>query len=170
MCSSKPSDSLFADHCHACNFVCAGMDHRQSLVLGNSLSSICSLASLGLANDLEWASSFVESIGGYGSSSDGQLSIRIVLSINWFSFLFEAIGGNSLMAWGQTWLVIAHLVWAGVGMALLARRLGLNPLAQAVSGLSFELSGYLVARVGFLQYQCFCSMVPMDSFSWFQFG
>jgi hypothetical protein len=54
------------------------------------------------------------------------------------------------IAWGQTLLVLLHLIWAGFGMALLARSLGLGTFAQAISGIAYAMSGYLVARSGFL--------------------
>lgn len=45
-------------------------------------------------------------------------------------------------------------------MAILARRLGLNELAQCVSGMAFALSGYLVARSGFLSINATVAWVP----------
>ncbi len=45
------------------------------------------------------------------------------------------------VAWGQTVLVMLHLMLAAIGMALLARQLSLNRFAQAISGLAFGLSG-----------------------------
>jgi hypothetical protein len=64
------------------------------------------------------------------------------------------------VAWGQGLLVALHLIWAGIGMALLARRLGLGHLAQSIAGLSFSLSGYLVARAGFLSIINAAAWVP----------
>ena len=52
--------------------------------------------------------------------------------------------------YGQGVLVTLHLIWAGMGMALLVRRLGLGSLSQVIAGLSFSLSGYLVARTWFI--------------------
>lgn len=79
---------------------------------------------------------------------------------NWIYFLLAAFGGTELLAWGQGWLVAAHLVWASLGMGLLARRLGLGVLAQTVSGLAFGLSGYLVARAGFLSINATAAWMP----------
>ena len=78
----------------------------------------------------------------------------------WFYFLLNAIGDAPLMAWGQALVVGFHLVWAGVGMALLARRLGLGALAQAVSGLAFGFSGYLVGRANFLSINATVAWLP----------
>jgi hypothetical protein len=79
---------------------------------------------------------------------------------NWIYILLGAIGGTELIAWGQTLLVVIHLCWAGLGMALLARRLSLNLLAQVVCGLSFSLSGYLVTRAGFLSINAATAWLP----------
>jgi hypothetical protein len=63
-------------------------------------------------------------------------------------------------AWGHGLLVTLHLVWAGFGMIVLARRFGLGPLAQSIAGLSFGLSGYLVARSGFLSINAAAAWLP----------
>jgi Bacterial membrane protein YfhO len=79
---------------------------------------------------------------------------------NWLVLVLEALGGVGWAAWGQTLLVAIHLAWAGIGMAMLARRLGLNSLAQAVCGLAYGLSAYLVARSGFLSINAAAAWVP----------
>ena len=63
-------------------------------------------------------------------------------------------------AWGHGLLVLLHLAWAGAGMVVLARRLGLSALAQAVAGVAFGLSGYLVARAGFLSINAAAAWLP----------
>lgn len=63
-------------------------------------------------------------------------------------------------AWGHGLLVALHLVWAGIGMVLFTRHLGLGSLAQSVSGLAFSLSGYLVARGGFLSINAAAAWLP----------
>lgn len=72
---------------------------------------------------------------------------------NWILLLLD-------VAWGQTVLVALHLMFAGIGMALLARQLGLNRLAQAIAGLAFGMSGYLVARAGFLSINAAAAWLP----------
>ena len=72
---------------------------------------------------------------------------------------------NALLAltgvgWGQGLLVLLHLAWAGAGMVVLGRRLGLNPLAQAVAGMAFGLSGALVARACFLSINAAAAWLP----------
>lgn len=79
---------------------------------------------------------------------------------NWILFIMDSIGGVGWAAWGQAILVWAHLAFAGVGMAYLGRRIGLGTLAQTVSGLAFGLSGYLVARSGFLSINAAAAWLP----------
>ena len=64
------------------------------------------------------------------------------------------------VAWGQTLLVLLHLIWAGIGMALLARSLGMGTFAQAISGIAYAMSGYLVARAGFLSINATAAWLP----------
>ncbi|MGH2606370.1 MAG: hypothetical protein ACRDG5_07230, partial [Anaerolineales bacterium] len=63
-------------------------------------------------------------------------------------------------AWGHGLLVFLHLVFAGAGMVVLARRLGLGTSGQMVSAIAFSLSGYLVARAGFLSMNAALAWVP----------
>jgi hypothetical protein len=79
---------------------------------------------------------------------------------NWIYFLLDAVGGAPGMAWGQAILVAVHLAWAGLGMVYLTRRIGLGELAQTVSGLAYGLSGYLVARSGFLSINAAAAWTP----------
>jgi len=79
---------------------------------------------------------------------------------NWVYFLLHAIGGGAWLAWGQALLVALHLVWSGLGMVSLARRLGLSYLAQAIAGLAFGLSAYLVSRAGFLSINAAAAWTP----------
>lgn len=78
----------------------------------------------------------------------------------WFHFLTYLFGGVGLMAWGQALVVVFHFIVAGVGMVELTRRLGLNRLAQTVSGLAFSLSGYLVARAWFASINAAVAWLP----------
>lgn len=64
------------------------------------------------------------------------------------------------VAWGQTLLVLLHLVLAAAGMALLTRQVGLGRVAQSVSGLSYALSGYLITRAGFLSINAASAWLP----------
>ncbi len=64
------------------------------------------------------------------------------------------------MAWGMAVIAACHLAWAGIGMALLSRKLGWGALSQAVTGLAFGLSGYLVARLGFFSINATSAWLP----------
>jgi hypothetical protein len=61
---------------------------------------------------------------------------------NWFHLVLEPARSMSL-------LMVAHVLWAGLGMWLYARVIDLRPLARLISALSFALSGFLVSRLGF---------------------
>ncbi|MBN1317951.1 MAG: YfhO family protein [Anaerolineales bacterium] len=61
---------------------------------------------------------------------------------NWLIFMFQP-------ARAMSWLMVLHVVWAGLGTWLYTRQLGLRPFARLVSALSFMFSGYLVSRLGF---------------------
>ncbi len=78
----------------------------------------------------------------------------------WICFLLAAIGGVSLLAWGQALLLAAHLAWAGLGMSRLVRRLGHGMIAQTVAGLAFGMGGYLVARAHFLSINAAVAWLP----------
>ncbi|MBN1437904.1 MAG: YfhO family protein [Anaerolineales bacterium] len=62
--------------------------------------------------------------------------------------------------YGQGLLMVAHLLWAGIGMAKLSRRLGIGLLGQAASGLAFMLSGYLASRAWFLSINASVAWLP----------
>ncbi len=64
------------------------------------------------------------------------------------------------MAWFQAVMVLLHLVWGSLGMALLIRQLRLGLLAQVIAGLAFGLSGYLVSRAGFLSINAAVAWMP----------
>jgi Predicted membrane protein len=57
---------------------------------------------------------------------------------NWLTLLAPPAWVASLL----TWLDFAHLVWGGVGMFLLARRLVRSPVAACVAALAWSLAGY----------------------------
>ncbi len=72
------------------------------------------------------------------------------------NFLLALIGP----ARGHGLLVALHLIWAGFGAIVLVRRLRFSPLSQTVAGLAFGLSGYLVARAGFLSINATAAWLP----------
>lgn len=60
----------------------------------------------------------------------------------------------------ETLLVLLHLIWAGLGMIALIRSMSARPMAQAVGGVAFSMSGYLVARSGFLSINATMAWMP----------
>lgn len=72
---------------------------------------------------------------------------------NWFLLIVP-------VEYGQGVLMVAHLLWAGVGMVKLSRSLGIGRLGQAVAGLAFMLSGYLAARAWFLTINASVAWLP----------
>jgi Bacterial membrane protein YfhO len=72
---------------------------------------------------------------------------------NWLLLVVPVATGHAL-------LIVAHWVLAGAGMGRLARRLGLGPFAQCVAALAFALSGYAVARAGFLSVNAALAWLP----------
>ena len=99
-------------------------------------------------------------LSGMGAPLLANYQSALLYPPNWLYFLLAAIGGVPLMAWGQALLVVLHLAWAGAGMVRLTRRLGLSAVSQALSGLSFGLCGYLVARAGFLSINSAVAWLP----------
>jgi hypothetical protein len=78
----------------------------------------------------------------------------------WIYFLFYLFGGISAFAWSQAFLTVLHLIGSGMGMAFLARKIGLGKFAQTISGLTFSLSGYLVARAWFASINTTAAWLP----------
>jgi len=90
---------------------------------------------------------------GLGAPLLANYQSALLYPFNWI----QALVG---VAWGQALLVALHLVWAGAGMVYLGRRIGLSWLAAVVSAVAFSLSGYLVARSGFLSINASVAWVP----------
>ncbi len=60
----------------------------------------------------------------------------------------------------HNWLLVAHIVVAGLGMVALTRRLGYAVIGQAVAGLAFGLSQYVVARASFYSINAAVAWTP----------
>lgn len=99
-------------------------------------------------------------LNGMGAPLFANYQVALLYPPNWFMFLFYLVGGTPALAFGQTLSIVFHLAWAGVGMVLLTRRLGLGKLAQTISGLSFALCGFLVPRVSFFPMIWSISWMP----------
>ncbi len=48
----------------------------------------------------------------------------------------------------MSWVALAHVLWAALGMWHLAGALGMAPFGRGISALSYALGGYLIARLG----------------------
>lgn len=58
------------------------------------------------------------------------------------------------------WLVISHLMLAGVSMYVLARRLGLPPTGAWLAAFVFSFSGYLFAHIHHISLICAAAWLP----------
>jgi hypothetical protein len=99
-------------------------------------------------------------LSGMGAPLIGNYQSGFFYPPNWIYFILAALGGAPVLAWGQSLLVTFHLILAGLGMARLVRWLGLDEFSQTISGLAFCLSGYLIARAGFLSINAAVSWMP----------
>jgi len=92
---------------------------------------------------------------GMGARCSQITSRRCSLPPTWWYFLLGGLGGR-LSGWPGATLAAwrCRLTWpgSGLGMAWLARRLGLGGLAMAVAGLSYGLSSYLSSRGRILKH------------------
>ncbi len=79
---------------------------------------------------------------------------------NWILFILDSLGGVTWLAWGQGLLVVLHWCLAGVGMIRLLNWLGIGKLGQALGGVSFGLSSYLVSRASFLSINAAVAWLP----------
>jgi len=78
----------------------------------------------------------------------------------WLTFIFYLVGGNQGLATGVFFIVFLHVVWTGLGMVLLTRKLGMKAFAQIISSLAFSISGCFIARVNFLSMILAISWIP----------
>jgi hypothetical protein len=100
------------------------------------------------------------SLNGMGAPLLANYQSALLYPPNWVYFLILAVSNIGWAAWGLAIVAALHLVWAGLGIAFLARRLGIDKLGQTVSGLAFALSGYLVGRLGFLSINASVAWLP----------
>ncbi|MEE9187783.1 MAG: hypothetical protein V3U36_00345, partial [Anaerolineales bacterium] len=100
------------------------------------------------------------SILGMGAPLIANYQSALFYPPTWLYFLLYSIGGVPAMAWFQAVMVLLHLIWGSLGMALLIRQLRLGLLAQVIAGLAFGLSGYLVSRAGFLSINAAVAWMP----------
>lgn len=99
-------------------------------------------------------------LNGMGAPLLANYQLALFYPPTWIMFLIYLLGGAAGLAWGQTISVAFHLAWAGCGMVLLARKLGLGKNAQTISGLAFALCGFLVTRGSFFPMIWSVSWMP----------
>jgi cbb3-type cytochrome oxidase subunit 3 len=87
---------------------------------------------------------------GMGAPLIANYQLALFYPPNWFLFIAYIFGDTPWMAWVQGVLIALHLSWAGLGMALLSKRLNTGILGQVIAGLTFCMGGALVARAGFI--------------------
>jgi hypothetical protein len=97
---------------------------------------------------------------GMGAPLLGNYQSALLYPPTWSYLLGYWVGGQGFMAWLQAILLALHLAWSGLGMVFLVRRQGLGRLSQAVAGLAYGLSGYLVARASFLSINAAVAWLP----------
>jgi hypothetical protein len=78
----------------------------------------------------------------------------------WLTFIGYLIKGNPGLATSAFFLVYLHVIWVGLGMVFLTRKLGMKPFARIVSGLAFALSGCFIARVNFFSMIWAIAWIP----------
>lgn len=89
---------------------------------------------------------------GYPVAAEGQIAAFYPLSLALSRFLPSPAAVN--------WIVILHLMLAGVGTYWLARVLGLRPFAAWLSGLVFSFSGYMMAHTQHVSLLCAAAWLP----------
>jgi len=85
------------------------------------------------------------------------------LAANYQSALFYPPNWLSLIIpldLSLNWLMVLHIIWAGVGMVKLARSLNYSLLGQVVTGLAFGMGQYVVARASFYSINAAVAWLP----------
>lgn len=90
---------------------------------------------------------------GYPVAAEGQVAAFYPISLV-FSWLLPSSGAIN-------WLIIFHLLLAGISMYLLARLIGLRPFAGWLAALTFSFSGYLFAHSHHLSLLCSAAFLPL---------
>jgi hypothetical protein len=99
-------------------------------------------------------------LSGMGAPLAANYQSALFYPPTWLYFIAYILAGIKGMAWFISIMVALHLIWSGFGTAILLRDLGANRFGQTVGGLAFSLSGYLVARAGFLSINSTVSWLP----------
>jgi hypothetical protein len=97
---------------------------------------------------------------GMGAPLAANYQSALFYPLTWIYFLAYIIGGVKFMSWAISLVVCGHLIWSGLGTAFILRELKVDKFGQALGGLAFSLSGYLVARAGFLSINATAAWIP----------
>ncbi len=100
------------------------------------------------------------SLSGMGAPLAANYQSALFYPPTWLLLPFYILGGAGGLAIGETWSVVVHLIWSGIGMVFLMRQLGCGKFSQAIAALAFSLSGYLVTRAGFLSINATVAWLP----------
>jgi uncharacterized membrane protein YfhO len=133
---------------------------NQALFWGTPALQFIPWASYAIAQMRQGIWPLWNSLNGMGAPLAANYQIGLYYPFNWLLLGVGWLAGTDWMAWAFTWMVVLHLIIAGWGMAQLARLMGINPLGQCISGLSFALSGFIVARAGFFSMTWCVAWMP----------
>ena len=97
---------------------------------------------------------------GMGAPLAANYQSALFYPLTWLYMAAYVVAGIGAMSWLMAVMVVLHLGWSALGMAVLIREMGLSRFAQVIAGLSFGLSGYLVARAGFLSINASAAWLP----------
>ena len=100
------------------------------------------------------------SLNGMGAPLAANYQSALFYPPTWLLLPFYVLGGAGGLAMGETWSVVIHLIWSGIGMVFLMRQLGCGRFSQAIAALAFSLSGYLVTRATFLSINATVAWLP----------
>jgi hypothetical protein len=90
---------------------------------------------------------------GYPIAAEGQIATFYPVSLL-ISWLLPSPGAVN-------WLIISHLIIAGVSMYALARALGASQFSAWLSGMVFSFSGYLFAHTHHVSLVCAAAWLPL---------
>jgi len=90
---------------------------------------------------------------GYPVAAEGQITAFYPVSVL-ISWLLPSLGAIN-------WLVVLHVMLAGVSTYLLARLLGASPFGAWLAGLTYAFSGFLFAHIHHVSLLCAASWMPL---------
>ncbi len=99
-------------------------------------------------------------LNGMGAPFLANYQMALFYPPSWLTFVFGWIGGTGGLIWAFGILLVAHIIWAGIGMVRLTKRLGVSETGQVIAGLAFSLSGYWLARGSFFSMIWAGSWIP----------